>query len=95
MPQRVMRAIANPAQLFWAPVELALLNFVVGAVFMVIGFNFGLNPLWTIVLLLLNHTGLAFVGAREQHAYNILMAMSKSNVRTRNIIKSKGNKFVP
>lgn len=95
MPQRVMRAIASPPQMFFAPVELAMMNFLIAGVVMIFGFAFELNPMWALSLLVINHIGLAFVGAREPHAYRILMCWSQANRKTKNLIKTKGNKFVP
>jgi hypothetical protein len=80
--------------MFWAPVELALGNFLVSGVFMMIGFAFDLNPLWAISLLVINHIILAVVGSREPHAFNILKCIGQANRPTNNLVKTKGNKFV-
>jgi type IV secretory pathway VirB3-like protein len=95
MPQRVMRSIANPPLMFWAPVELALMNFLIAGSIMIFGFAFELNPLWALAVLAGNHIGLAIVGAREPHAYRILMCWSKANIKTKNLLPTKRNKFVP
>ncbi len=95
MPQRVMRSIASPAQMFWAPVELALMNFLIAGTFMIFGFAFELNPLLSLGVLVINHLILAVVGSREPHAYRILMCWSKANIKTKNIVPCKRNKFVP
>ena len=95
MAQRVMRSIANPPQMFWAPVELALMNFLIAGTIMIFGFAFGMNPLWSLTVLAVNHLILASIGAREPNAYTILMCWSQANRPTKNLIKSKGNKFVP
>ncbi len=95
MPQRVMRSIATPAQMFWAPVELALLNFLIAGFVMMMGFVFEVNPLWSLTLLVINHLILASIGAKEPHAYTILMCFSRYNKPTKNLIKIKGRKFVP
>jgi type IV secretory pathway VirB3-like protein len=95
MPQRVMRSIASPPQMFWAPVELALMNFLIAGCVMIFGFAFEVNPLWSLAVLVVNHGILASIGAREPHAYTILIAWSQANRKTKNLIKAKGNKFVP
>lgn len=95
MPQRVMRAITAPPQVFWAPLELAAMNLVFTIIIWILCVLSGLSPVWAIYWLAIGHAILAYVGSREPHAVSILKAIGNASRPTTNLIKIKGNKFVP
>ena len=97
MPQRIMRAITTPPQVFWVPIELFGLNLAFTIMIWVLSVAmFDLSPVWAIYYIAISHAILATYGAREPHLVTILKAIGNSSRPTVNLIKAeKGNKFVP
>ncbi|MGD9650473.1 MAG: hypothetical protein AB7G80_06375 [Dongiaceae bacterium] len=97
MPERVLRVVANPPTLFWAPEMLVMGNFAIVANLFIFNsaFNFPVGPLWPFFLLFANHIILAMFTAKEPHLTNCLQAWSLAQKPTANLIKmKKGKKFV-
>ena len=96
MPERILKAVALPSTLFWAPQIPAMANMALHALLMIYGWAFAkLSPLTFIISFLILHIFIAAQGAREPHLTTVLQAWAVSKKGTRNLIKSKTRKYVP
>lgn len=96
MPERILKAVALPSTLFWAPQLPALANMALHSLLMIYGWAFArLSPLTFIISLLICHIFIAGQGAREPHLTTVLQAWAVSKKGTRNLVKSKTRKYVP
>ena len=91
MPERVMRAVANPPTIFWAPYLPAAINMGFHAMLMVYGWAlFKVSPLTCIVSLLLCHGFIAGQGARQPHLSTLMICWARTLLPTRNLPRRKG-----
>ena len=80
MKQQVLKALANPARIFYVPYSLAVLNFAVLFLGFVIIFVIGtlmkrsVEPLWFLGAVILSHSILAFYSKREPQLAQIIVA---------------------
>ena len=83
MKQQVLKALANPARIFYVPYSLAVMNFVLlflifVALFVVsLIFTKGMNPIspmWFLIVLIITHSMLAAVSKREPQLAQIISA---------------------
>ncbi len=82
MKQQVLKALANPAHIFYVPYSLAVLNFAVQfIIFMIIflvvlidDWQNTLNPLWFLVSVIVVHMILAFFAKKEPQLGQIISA---------------------
>lgn len=96
MPEKILKAVALPSTLFWAPQLPALGNMGIHALLMIYGWAFAkLSPLMFIVSFLVMHIFIAAQGAREPHLTTILQAWAITKKGTRNLNKGKTRKYVP
>jgi hypothetical protein len=98
MPEKVMRAVASPPTLFWAPMIPAIINMGLHALGIVYAWGlFKISPLLVIISLIVFHMVLAAQGAREPHMATLVPAWAYSKRSTRNLIKGKHGirKYVP
>ena len=96
MKVSILRAVSEPAQLFWAPMLPAMLNFLLcsfgGIVYVQI---VGGNPLIVFIGMVVMHGVIIGWGVKEPHIATMLEPWSLKQKGTSNFIRSKGNKFVP
>jgi type IV secretory pathway VirB3-like protein len=97
MKEELLKSVARPAQVFYAPFGLAVLNLALAAYFILVLLLFGMGGyIWLpIVGFILLHGVLILVGRREPHIDSMLAARRRVNTKTRNMIKESGNKFTP
>jgi hypothetical protein len=96
MPERILKAVALPSTLFWAPQTPAFANMGLHALLMIYGWAFAkLSPLTFIISFLVMHIFIASQGAREPHLTTVLQAWAVSRKRTRNLHPGKTRKYVP
>ena len=83
MKQQVLKALANPARIFYVPYSLAVINFAVQFIVFIIIFVMGLilygvnswvDPLYFFVSVCLVHMILAFYSKREPQLGQIISA---------------------
>ncbi len=97
MREPILKAVAVPFRLFWAPAEVAGANMIV---------QFSLMLMWTgitgrsimpfVVTIPLAHAVIVAWGSKEPHLSNMLMSWGRSGATsTKNIYHSKGTKFAP
>ena len=97
MREPILKAVAMPPRVFWAPMIPAIINFStqVPLIFIWIGL-FGGNPIWAIWTILAVHIVIVIYGAKEPHLSHMLLAWGQNGpATTKNIYHSKGNKFAP
>jgi hypothetical protein len=96
MPERIMRAVANPPTLFWAPQYPAMINLGLHAVGIIFGWAmFQITPLPIIASAVGIHIIIAAQGAKEPHLSTWLKAWAEGMKPTKNIVKGKTKKYVP
>ncbi len=92
----VFRAVADPAQLFWAPMIPASLNMVFAAIGGILYVQaVGGNPLIVFVLMAVGHGAIIAWGQKEPHLTSLLEPYMMSKRKTVNFYHSNGNKFIP
>jgi type IV secretory pathway VirB3-like protein len=95
MKTMVLRVIAEPPQIFWAPILPAAGNVMFNFTLMIFGtLFFNLNPIPFFVTLLISHGVLAGYAARDPHISNLATAWMETRRRSRNLIPAAGNKYV-
>ena len=97
MREPILKAVAMPPRVFWAPMVPAIVNFAtqVPLLFIWIGLFQG-NPIWAIWTILAVHIVIIIYGAHEPHLSHMMMAWGQNGpMATRSIYRSRGNKFAP
>ena len=83
MKQQVLKALANPARIFYVPYNLAVINFAVQFIVFIIFFVFGLvtsggkiaiNPLYFLLSVMIVHSILAVYSKRDPQIGQIIAA---------------------
>ena len=96
MREELLKAVAQPPRVLWAPMVPAIIN--LGIQFPVMFMAMGvadLNPLFFIVLIIAGHVALIFAGLKEPHLSNMLRAYGQTYIKTVNLYPVKGSKFEP
>lgn len=95
MRSMVLRVVAEPQQMFWAPVAPAGGNLILNFTLMMFGIVlFDLNPLPFFATAFAGHLFIAAYAARDPHLTTLLQAWNVANRKTVNLLKVKGNKYV-
>lgn len=97
MREPILKAVAMPPRLFWAPFMIGLANFTVhiALMFMLIGIA-DFNPLWMITSALIIHSIIVSYSAKEPHLSRMCESWGKSGpAMTHSIYENRGNKFAP
>ena len=97
MKEPILKAVAMPPRVFWAPMIPAIANFSVQIpiIFIWIGLFQG-NPIWGIWTVLTVHLIIVIYSAKEPHLSHMMLAWGQSGpTSTRSIYPQKGNKFAP
>ena len=97
MKEELLKSVARPAQVFYAPFGLVVMNLALAAWFILVLLALGMGGyIWApIVGFLVLHGVLVLVGKREPHIDSMLAARRQVNMKTKNMIKEGGNKFLP
>ena len=96
MREPILKAVAMPMRVFWAPMMLAGVNFAVQMGVMVIlmgAFPGQINPIVFIATFLLGHAALAFYGARDPHLARILQSRGPFMRHFKNVYRARGSKY--
>lgn len=97
MREPILKAVAMPPRVFWAPMIPAIVNFAtqVPIIFIWIGLFQG-NPIWALWTILAVHIVIVIYGSREPHLSHMMLAWGRSGpMTTKNIYHARGNKFAP
>ena len=95
MKEELLKSVAQPMQVFFAPFGLTIVNVVINALAMILLTLFGRGTyIWMIIITtLFGHMILVLIGKREPHIDNIIAALGMVSRRTKNIIPERGNKY--
>ena len=81
MKQQVLKALANPARIFYVPYNLAVINFVVQFLVFIVFFiielvtsKMAINPLYFLLSVMIVHSILAVYSKRDPHLGQIVAA---------------------
>ena len=92
----VLRVVAEPPQVFWAPLLPAAGNVLINITAMLFGImGFNVNPLPFFVTMLVGHLLIAVYASRDPHISGLISAWMVSRRKTINLIPVQGNKYVP
>lgn len=92
----VLRVVAEPPQVFWAPLMPAAGNVLINITAMLFGImGFNVNPLPFFATLLVGHVLIAGYSARDPHISGLISAWMVSRRKTVNLLPVAGNKYVP
>lgn len=95
MRTMLLRVVAEPQQIFWAPVLPAAANVMLNVsamMFCIVLFN--VNPLPFFVTSLVGHAVIAGYAVREPHLSTLIAAWMETRRKTVNLRPAKGNKYV-
>lgn len=96
MREPILKAVAMPPKMFWAPFLPAGVNMVVQCPLMFIALGlWDTNPLVFIPPIIIGHLFLVVYGAREPHLSNMMQTYGPMARGSKNIYKSKGTKLAP
>lgn len=96
MREEILKAVAQPPKILWAPMVPALINLGVQFPMMFIGLGFGdANPLFFVTTIIIAHAALVGFGIKEPHLSTMLQAYGQTYKKTTNLYSVKGNKFEP
>jgi type IV secretory pathway VirB3-like protein len=96
MKTHILRVVAEPPLIFWAPLLPAAGNVLVNITAMLIGITaFNVTPLPFFVTIALGHAVIAGYAARDPHLASLISAWMVTRRKTVNLLTSGGNKYVP
>lgn len=95
MREPILKAVAMPPKLFWAPMLPAGVNLAIQFTFMSFGLAFGINPLLFLISIILVHVFIVIYGAKEPHLSNMMKSYGPTGRPSVNMYKSKGKKLAP
>lgn len=95
MKEPILRAVAMPPRLFWAPMAPAGANLGVQLPMALFAQAFGsLNPLWIVVTLVIAHTFIVIAGIKEPHLSKMMESQGPFLFRLySNIYPERGRKL--
>ena len=95
MKEELLKSVAQPMQVFFAPFGLFLLNvavtFISMILFLILGF--GVYMWIPVILFVVLHIVTVVIGKNEPHIDNIIASRKNIRIKTKNLIKENGNKF--
>lgn len=92
----VLRVVAEPAQIFWAPVLPAAANVLLNVtcmMFFILLYN--VTPIPFFITTLVGHGMIAGYAVRDPHLSTLMTAWMETRKKTRNLLRVRGNKYVP
>lgn len=96
MRTMVLRVIAEPPQIFWAPLLPAAANIlfnVASMLFFIIIYN--VTPIPFFITTLIGHVLIAVYAVRDPHLSTLMTAWMETRKKTKNMLRVKGNKYAP
>jgi len=97
MREPILKAVAMPPRLFWAPFMIGVANFAVhGALLFMLIAIVDFNPLWVGVSAIVVHSIIVSYSSKEPHLSRMCEAWGKSGPNTtHSIYESRGVKLAP
>lgn len=96
MKEELLKSVAQPMQIFYAPFGLFLANFFLcfALMLLLLVFGAGVYMLWAVLLFVVLHFVAVIIGKREPHIDNIIASRKNIRAKTRNVLGENGNKFM-
>lgn len=95
MRTMVLRVVAEPPQIFWAPVLPAAGNVLFNVFLMLFGIVlYNVNPIPFFITAIVGHALIAGYAVREPHLSTLIAAWMETRKKTVNLVASGGNKYV-
>ena len=92
----ILKAVAAPPKLFWAPFVVAAANLGVQFPMMFMFMGIGeFNPIWFMGTIVFGHLFIVFWGTQEPHLSTMMQAFGPMATPSKNLYKCRGNKFAP
>ncbi|MFI3242137.1 MAG: hypothetical protein R3Y43_06180 [Alphaproteobacteria bacterium] len=96
MKEPILKAVASPPKILWAPFLPSMLNLGMQFPFMFMAMGiFQCNPLLFMVSIVAGHMVCIGWGVKEPHLSAMIQAWGQANKTSTNLYKAKGNKFEP
>ena len=96
MREPILKAVANPPKILWAPFLPAFIN--LGLQFPAMFICMALikiNPIFFMGSIAIGHIVAIVYGMKEPHLSAMILSFGKSAQKTKNLYKERGNKFAP
>ena len=95
MKEELLKSVAQPMQIFYAPFGLFMMNVAVSVVLMLLLLilNLGVYIWVSIVSFVVLHFLCVLIGKREPHIDNIIASRTNIRAHTKNLLRESGNKF--
>ena len=95
MRTMLLRAVAEPPQIFWAPILPAASNVLLNTSVMLFGIvGFDVTPIPFFATMIIGHILIAGYAVRDPHLSNLITAWMETRRRTTNLVPAQGNKYV-
>jgi hypothetical protein len=95
MREDILKAVAQPPKVLWAPMVPCVINLGVQFPVLFMGLSADLNPLVFVTTIILAHLGLVYAGIKEPHLSTMMQAYGQTSKRSKNLYSVRGNKFEP
>ena len=96
MREPILKAVAMPPRIFWAPMLPAGINLATQIPIMFIGMGaFQMNPIVFLPPILVGHIFLIIYGSREPHLSTMIRTYGPMAGGSKNLYQSKGTKLAP
>lgn len=96
MREEILKAVAQPPKVLWAPMVPAIINLGVQFPFMFMGIGVAdVNPLYFVTCIIMSHIALVFAGLKEPHLSTMMQAYGQTYINSKNLYEVIGNKFAP
>ncbi len=97
MNEPILKAVAMPPRIFWAPMVPAALNLGIQSALIFFGIAlFNLNPLVIVLTTVFpTHIALVALGAREPHLSKMMQSQGPFIKNYKNMYPEKGKKLAP
>ncbi len=96
MREEILKAVAQPPKVLWAPMVPAIINLGIQFPFMFMGIGVAdVNPLYFVTCIIMSHVALVFAGLKEPHLSTMMQAYGQTYINSKNLYEVIGNKFAP
>ena len=95
MQEQILKAVAVPVRILWAPAVPAILNFVLQIPFLMMWLAMQKNPLIFLVTIPIGHLIVLAYSFKEPHLSNMIKANRFFFSKTHSVYAGKGNKLSP
>lgn len=95
MREPILKAVAMPPRVFWAPMMPAVINLCMQAPLLFIFQLWSVNPLWFIPAILAGHLVAVFFGRREPHISKMAQSYGPFMIAYKNVYPGRGHKLAP